>query len=182
MQELSEDDEKPSFTVEKFETWFQDDPKVISKLFDKSQTADSKSGFSLAELWVGMFKYYTEEFKFDKDLIQVHGAPHFTYFILIMLRIKIRQFKPMTTFEKEWTSKCISIEDPFELSHNLGSGISRKMAVYIIKIFLRSRNLFGTFNTEMWSEKGWDFNNPNLAKAYFSANLLTDGEEVPNDR
>ena len=71
MQELSEDDEKPSFTVEKFETWFQDDPKVISKLFDKSQTADSKSGFSLAELWVGMFKYYTEEFKFDKDLIQV---------------------------------------------------------------------------------------------------------------
>ena len=72
MQELSEDDEKPSFTVEKFETWFQDDPKVISKLFDKSETADSKSGFSLAELWVGMFKYYTEEFKFDKDLIQVH--------------------------------------------------------------------------------------------------------------
>ena len=67
-----------------------------------------------------------------------------------MLRIKIRQFKPMTTFEKEWTSKCISIEDPFELSHNLGSGISRKMAVYIIKIFLRSRNLFGTFNTDKW--------------------------------
>ena len=72
LQELSEDDEKPSFTVEKFETWFQDDPKVISKLFDKSETADSKSGFSLAELWVGMFKYYTEDFKFDKDLIQVH--------------------------------------------------------------------------------------------------------------
>merc|ERR1712131_52315 len=164
LQELSEDDEKPSFTVEKFETWFQDDPKVISKLFDKSETADSKSGFSLAELWVGMFKYYTEDFKFDKDLIQ------------------IRQFKPMTTFEKEWTSKCISIEDPFELSHNLGSGISRKMAVFIIKIFLRGRNLFGTFNTEMWSEKGWEFNNQNLSKAYFSASLLTDGEEVPNDR
>ena len=101
---------------------------------------------------------------------------------MIISPIKIRQFKPMTTFEKEWTSKCISIEDPFELSHNLGSGISRKMAVYIIKIFLRSRNLFGTFNTEMWSEKGWDFNNQNLAKAYFSASLLTDGEEVPNDR
>lgn len=78
MQELSEDDEKPSFTVEKFETWFQDDPKVIAKLFDKSETADSKSGFSLAELWVGMFKYYTEEFKFDKDLIQVH------YYVIII--------------------------------------------------------------------------------------------------
>ena len=72
LQELTEDDVKPSFTVEKFETWFQDDPKIISKLFDKSETAASKSGFSLAELWVGMFKYYTEDFKFDKDLIQVH--------------------------------------------------------------------------------------------------------------
>ena len=56
------------------------------------------------------------------------------------------------------------------------------MAVYIIKIFLRSPNLFGTFNTDMWSEKGWDYNNQNLAKAYYSANLLTDGEEVPNGK
>jgi hypothetical protein len=29
-------------------------------------------------------------------------------------------------FEKMWNSPCIAIEDPFELNHNLGAGISRK--------------------------------------------------------
>ena len=40
--------------------------------------------------------------------------------------VSIRQSKLLTKFEKMWTSPCIAIEDPFELSHNLGAGISRK--------------------------------------------------------
>ena len=49
--------------------------------------------------------------------------------ILIICRryvVSIRQSKPLTKFEKMWNSPCIAIEDPFELSHNLGAGISRK--------------------------------------------------------
>ena len=38
----------------------------------------------------------------------------------------IRQRAPLTKFEKMWNSPCIAIEDPFDLGHNLGAGISRK--------------------------------------------------------
>ena len=87
----------------------------------------------------------------------------------------------MTTFEKEWTSKCISIEDPFELTHNLGSGISRKMANFIVKMIQRARNFFGTFNENIFTDNGWQPEIRKLANACFNSPILTDGEEVPND-
>ncbi|KAG7487658.1 hypothetical protein MATL_G00025850 [Megalops atlanticus] len=59
---------------------------------------------SVGELWLGLLRFYTEEFDF-KDHV-----------------ISIRQKKRLTTFEKQWTSKCIAIEDPFDLNHNLGAG------------------------------------------------------------
>ena len=46
-------------------------------------------------------------------------------------------------FEKMWNSPCIAIEDPFDLSHNLGAGISRKMNMFIKTAFIRTRELFG---------------------------------------
>lgn len=70
----------------------------------------------------------------------------------------------MTTFEKEWTSKCISIEDPFELSHNLGSGISRKMANFIVKMLQRTRSFFGTFNENIFAEHNWNPDTRKLSK------------------
>ena len=88
----------------------------------------------------------------------------------------------MTTFEKEWTSKCISIEDPFELTHNLGSGISRKMANFIVKMIQRARNFFGTFNENIFTDNNWQPEIRKLANACFNSPILTDGEEVPNDR
>ena len=42
------------------------------------------------------------------------------------LVVCIRQRAPLTKFEKMWNSPCIAIEDPFDLGHNLGAGISRK--------------------------------------------------------
>ena len=42
------------------------------------------------------------------------------------LVVSIKQRAPLTKFEKMWNSPCIAIEDPFELSHKLGAGISRK--------------------------------------------------------
>ena len=51
---------------------------------------------------------------------------HVTLIICRRYVVSIRQSKPLTKFEKMWNSPCIAIEDPFELSHNLGAGISRK--------------------------------------------------------
>ena len=42
------------------------------------------------------------------------------------LVVCVRQLKPLTKFEKMWNSPCIAIEDPFDLDHNLGAGLSRK--------------------------------------------------------
>jgi len=158
LQELYEGDTQPVHTVEGFNTWFQADPAIIDKLF-KCPNSES-----LARIWIGFLQYYTEDFQFDKTTIQ------------------IRHKSQLTTFEKEWTSKCISIEDPFELTHNLGCGVSRKMANYIVKVFQRARGIFGRFDANIFAEKNWEFNLDLYAEALFSASLLTDGDEVPNDR
>lgn len=47
---------------------------------------------SVGELWLGLLRFYTEEFDFKEHVIS------------------IRQKKRLTTFEKQWTSKCIAIE------------------------------------------------------------------------
>ena len=63
---------------------------------------------SVADLWLAFLQYYAHDFD-HKNLV-----------------VCTRQRKPLTKFEKMWNSPCIAIEDPFELSHNLGAGISRK--------------------------------------------------------
>merc|ERR1712012_622135 len=72
-------------------------------------------------------------------------------------------------------SPCIAIEDPFELSHNLGAGISRKMNLYIKKAFINARNLFGT--PIKYRPQGYH----TIQDYFFDRDLLTDGAP-PNDR
>ena len=96
----------------------------------------------VGDLWIGFLDFFARDWD-DKKLV-----------------VSIRQSRPLTKFEKMWTSPCIAIEDPFELSHNLGAGISRKskknrfvlnfylqnfsVNLYIKKAFINARNLFGT--------------------------------------
>ncbi|XP_066453689.1 terminal uridylyltransferase 4 [Eleutherodactylus coqui] len=110
---------------------------------------------SLGELWLGFLRFYTEEFDFKEYVIS------------------IRQKKLLTTFEKQWTSKCIAIEDPFDLNHNLGAGVSRKMTNFIMKAFINGRKLFGT---PFYPQPGHE------AEYFFDSKVLTDGELAPNDR
>ncbi|XP_024134004.1 terminal uridylyltransferase 4 isoform X2 [Oryzias melastigma] len=110
---------------------------------------------SVGELWLGLLRFYTEEFDFKEHVIS------------------IRQRKRLTTFEKQWTSKCIAIEDPFDLNHNLGAGVSRKMTNFIMKAFINGRKLFGTpFYPLPGTEVDY----------FFDSKVLTDGELAPNDR
>nr|XP_023674765.1 terminal uridylyltransferase 4 isoform X2 [Paramormyrops kingsleyae] len=113
------------------------------------------NGESVGELWLGLLRFYTEEFDFKEHVIS------------------IRQRKRLTTFEKQWTSKCIAIEDPFDLSHNLGAGVSRKMTNFIMKAFINGRKLFGT---PFLPQPGME------AEYFFDSKVLTDGELAPNDR
>ncbi|EYC42140.1 hypothetical protein Y032_0541g3185 [Ancylostoma ceylanicum] len=39
--------------------------------------------------------------------------------------IQIRRRKPLLKMEKDW-NRSVCIEDPFDLNHNLGSGVTRK--------------------------------------------------------
>ncbi|KAJ0065020.1 hypothetical protein NL108_001007 [Boleophthalmus pectinirostris] len=64
-------------------------------------------------------------------------------------------------------------QDPFDLNHNLGAGVSRKMTNFIMKAFINGRKLFGTpFYPPPGSEVDY----------FFDSKVLTDGELAPNDR
>jgi len=67
-----------------------------------------KNKDSVASLWLGLLRFYTQEFLFNERVIC------------------IRRLAPLTKFEKLWNGCGIAIEDPFDLSHNLGSGLSLK--------------------------------------------------------
>ena len=80
-----------------------------------------KNNMSIGQLWVNLFRYYTEDFNWNDNVIS------------------IKQFAPLSRLEKMWTTKCIAIEDPFDLNHNLGAGLSRKSKFLIwFELFLTS--------------------------------------------
>lgn len=101
LQELHEESQQPENLCEGFNTWFQDDPHAIKRLF----TCENNK--SLSRLWIGFLQYYTECFHFE------------------MITVQIRQRDTLMKCDKfGWSSKPICIEDPFELTHNLGRNVS----------------------------------------------------------
>ncbi|VDM69774.1 unnamed protein product [Strongylus vulgaris] len=69
----------------------------------------SENRLSVAQLFVGFLDYYAH-FDFDTQVVQ------------------IRRKKPLLKMEKDW-NRSMCIEDPFDLNHNLGSGVSRKSGI-----------------------------------------------------
>nr|XP_015211115.1 PREDICTED: terminal uridylyltransferase 4 [Lepisosteus oculatus]XP_015211116.1 PREDICTED: terminal uridylyltransferase 4 [Lepisosteus oculatus] len=151
LQEIFDGNNVPQRMVDGWNAFFFDDIEELKKrLPDLGQNSES-----VGELWLGLLRFYTEEFDFKEYVIS------------------IRQKKLLTTFEKQWTSKCIAIEDPFDLNHNLGAGVSRKMTNFIMKAFINGRKLFGT---PFYPQPGME------ADYFFDSKVLTDGELAPNDR
>lgn len=64
--------------------------------------------------------------------------------------------------------------DPFNLDHNLGAGVTRKMANYILTTFIRGRERFGFPRYDILAEHSQRF--------FFDVYYLTDGYEAPADR
>ena len=95
---------KPVRMVEGWNAWFFDDKKRLGAVWPFL----GQNKQSVGELWLGFLDYYARGFDERRNVVS------------------IRQLKYLSKFEKMWNSPCIAIEDPFELAHNLGSGISRK--------------------------------------------------------
>ncbi|MFT7811851.1 terminal uridylyltransferase 7 isoform X1 [Arapaima gigas] len=122
LQEIYDGPKKPEILVDGWNVYFFDKLDELPQRWPQY----GKNTESVGELWLGLLQFYTEEFDFKEHVICV------------------RRKQLLTTFKKQWTSKYIVIEDPFDLNHNLGAGLSRRMTNFIMKAFINARRVFGT--------------------------------------
>ncbi|XP_026177468.1 terminal uridylyltransferase 7 isoform X2 [Mastacembelus armatus] len=154
LQEIYDGEKKPEVLVDGWNVYFFDDLKSLASRWPHY----GKNTETVGELWLGLLRFYTEDFDFREHVVC------------------IRQQACLTTFNKQWTSKYIVIEDPFDLNHNLGAGLSRKMTNFIMKAFINGRTVFGT------PVKVFPPAYPNQMEYFFDPEVLTEGEVAPNDR
>lgn len=154
LQEMHQGTKRPENLIDGWNVYYFD---KLDEL--KNKWPDyGKNKESLGELWLGLLRFYTEEFDFKEHVIS------------------IRRKALLTTFKKQWTSKYIVIEDPFDLNHNLGAGLSRKMTNFIMKAFINGRKVFGT------PIKCIPVQYPTIMEYFFDPEILTEGKGAPNDR
>ncbi|XP_078107333.1 terminal uridylyltransferase 7 [Sander vitreus] len=154
LQEIYDGKKKPEVLVEGWNVYFFDNLKSLPSYWPHY----GKNTETVGELWLGLLRFYTEDFDFREHVVC------------------IRLHSCLTTFNKQWTSKYIVIEDPFDLNHNLGAGLSRKMTNFIMKAFINGRTVFGT------PVKAFPPMYPSQMEYFFDPEVLTEGEVAPNDR
>ncbi|NWT28495.1 TUT7 uridylyltransferase, partial [Cardinalis cardinalis] len=154
LQEIYKEPKKPEILVDGWNVYFFDKLEELVIVWPDY----GKNTESAGQLWLGLLRFYTEEFDFKEHVIC------------------IRRKNLLTTFKKQWTSKYIVIEDPFDLNHNLGAGLSRKMTNFIMKAFINGRRVFGT------PIKIFPKEYPSKMEYFFDPEVLTEGELAPNDR
>ncbi|XP_027978025.1 terminal uridylyltransferase 7 isoform X5 [Eumetopias jubatus] len=154
LQEIYKGEKKPEIFVDGWNIYFFDQIDELPIYWPEY----GKNTESVGQLWLGLLRFYTEEFDFKEHVIS------------------IRRKSLLTTFKKQWTSKYIVIEDPFDLNHNLGAGLSRKMTNFIMKAFINGRRVFGI------PVKGFPKDCPSKMEYFFDPEVLTEGELAPNDR
>ncbi|NWJ12268.1 TUT7 uridylyltransferase, partial [Crypturellus undulatus] len=154
LQEIYKEPKKPEILVDGWNVYFFDKLEELSSVWPEY----GKNTESVGQLWLGLLRFYTEDFDFKEHVIC------------------IRRKSLLTTFKKQWTSKYIVIEDPFDLNHNLGAGLSRKMTNFIMKAFINGRRVFGT------PIKIFPKEYPSKMEYFFDPEVLTEGELAPNDR
>ncbi|NXA96612.1 TUT7 uridylyltransferase, partial [Melanocharis versteri] len=154
LQEIYKEPKKPEILVDGWNVYFFDKIEELVIVWPDY----GKNTESAGQLWLGLLRFYTEEFDFKEHVIC------------------IRRKNLLTTFKKQWTSKYIVIEDPFDLNHNLGAGLSRKMTNFIMKAFINGRRVFGT------PIKLFPKEYPSKMEYFFDPEVLTGGELAPNDR
>ncbi|XP_041374641.1 terminal uridylyltransferase 4-like [Gigantopelta aegis] len=134
LQELYDGDVKPVKMIDDCNAWFFDDLEKLPAVWKDYGTNKQNVG----ELWLGLFRYYTEEFNYKEQIVC------------------IRQKLPMLRFGKHWSTKSIAIEDPFDLEHNLGGGLSGGMNRNIFDAFVDGRQFYGSAEISLSKENFFD--------------------------
>jgi len=75
-----------------------------------------------------------------------------------------------------WTDRPLAIEDPFDLNHNLGSGVSLRMGAYIRRVFVTARRFFQTPVKRIPNQFA------SLEEYLFNPDVLVSSGPPPNDR
>ncbi|CAF1267106.1 unnamed protein product [Adineta steineri] len=122
LQELSDDPITKDLMYRKCSIWnvyFYDNLVKLNNLWK------NENKLSVGALWIEFLRFYTEQFNYDEHIVT------------------IRQKIPLLKYEKGWFRQTISIEDPFELSHNLAGGLSVRNWTSIRRVFIRARQQFG---------------------------------------
>jgi len=119
---LEEGSPAPEHIVDGWNAWFFSDRH---HLMSEWRRRKQKNSSSVSELWLGFLDFYSNTWD-DKGMV-----------------VSIRRKQLLPKFEKLWSTECLAIEDPFDLSHNLGTGLTRRMWLYIKKAFLKAREHFG---------------------------------------
>ncbi|TKS78387.1 Terminal uridylyltransferase 4 [Collichthys lucidus] len=88
LQEIYDGKKKPEVLVDGWNVYFFDDLKALPGRWPQY----GKNTEAVGELWLGLLRFYTEDFDFREHVVC------------------IRQHGRLTTFNKQWTSKYIVIE------------------------------------------------------------------------
>uniref|UniRef100_A0A1I8J8X7 RNA uridylyltransferase n=1 Tax=Macrostomum lignano TaxID=282301 RepID=A0A1I8J8X7_9PLAT len=137
----------PQRQIDGWNAWFQDDRAEIV------QRWRPRSDKSIGELWLGFLRYYLE-FDWRSRVVT------------------IRRSGPLLRLEKLWSTP-LAIEDPFELSHNLASGMTKKMAWFILTTFFNALKRWCTPPAEPLPDRA-------MKEFLFSSSLCPG--DVPKDR
>ncbi|KAF6211844.1 hypothetical protein GE061_012360 [Apolygus lucorum] len=152
LQALPESTEPlPRKIVESCNVYFYEDIASLSKVWPHHK----KNVKSPGQLWIEFLRFYTEEFDSENYVVSIRSTE-------LVLKL-----------EKRWFTKVFAIEDPFVHDRNLGSGLTRKMNLYIIKAFRSARSLF----TSKLKATG----KQSLVGVYFNEKILAKAEP-PNER
>ncbi|KAG1670310.1 Terminal uridylyltransferase 7 [Nymphon striatum] len=154
VMQIYEGPDRPEVIIDDWNVYFFQDLDKLPELWNDY----GKNTESVGELWIGLLKFYAGQFDFKNYVISMRQKEH------------------LTRFQKLWNSKCIAIEDPFDLSHNLGGGVSRKMNSYILKAFIKGREIFGRPITKPPGRYSY------IQEYLFDPDVLTDGVLPPHNR
>uniref|UniRef100_A0A3B5ASF6 CCHC-type domain-containing protein n=1 Tax=Stegastes partitus TaxID=144197 RepID=A0A3B5ASF6_9TELE len=161
LQEIYDGKKKPEVLVDGWNVYFFNDLKT-------RWPQHGNNTESVGELWLGLLRFYTEDFDFREHVICV------------------RQQARLTTFNKQWTSKYIVIEvfcrflyifPPKIVSCSFFlSPFIKTVTNFIMKAFINGRTVFGT------PVKAFPPAYPSHMEYFFDPEVLTEGQVAPNDR
>ena len=88
---------------------------------------------SLGELYIAFFKYYSEDFLFDFDVVTIRDKK------LLNRYRKANSTSCLTLDFNVDSGKAMAVEDPFDLSHNVARGVTIESRECIIQALRAER-------------------------------------------